>query len=449
MTIKNYFSIFLFVAVLTSCSSDADNDTERVNQPEPPTEVTLQAFEQPYAYVNDQVTLVGTNFTTNASDIKVLLDDIEATLISATSTQLTFTIPAGTSASPFVAIEMPNTNVSYADTYQPIAVVDNTKGEWITYPFYLEAINAVRNIQATGKEEIYFSTEAKREEGGGTGIMKVHNTLNGGVSIAFFNQAYAFTEENGDFLVGPQGGEFLLGSNYLSYLKVDGTQTIFEDFPSNVNSWTRGLFVDENEQTIIVGSAEGRIYKSTNGAQSFDMIHSRESNNYEFLSFYAHSENQVWLAGYTFPFPENLDYYPAKQLRLKDGVWEDSAVEIEPGNRTRERIERIKFIDGVTGYAAAYIVDLDTGAEKYVLIKSINGGDSYEIVLEEDTRIDDFTFKNPNEGWYIAGNQIFTTTDGGSSWQLMHTTTMSCKGILYNDGILWVIADNMLLKYYF
>lgn len=448
MNLKIPLLLIVFTLVLCSCSSESESEPVS-EQPQQLIEVTLQGFEQEYAYVDDEVTLLGTNFPTNTSLIKITLDNIETEVLSATQTTLVFSIPEGTSTTPLVAVEIPNADISFSDTYKPVAIVNNTKGEWLFTDFYVESINAIRNIQATGKEELYFSTEEKSTDGDGKGLMKVHQTLNGGISIAFFNQNYVFSADNGDFLIGPKGGEFLLGSNYLSYVRKDGTQTIFEDFPSTINSWTRGLYTNSSEQRIIIGSGEGRIYKSIDGAQSFEMVHEQASNSYEFLTFYAHSEDEVWLAGYTFPFPENLDYYPAKQLRLKDGTWQEDAIRIEQGNRTREIVERLKFIDGNTGFASARIVNMDTGAEKFVLLKSTTRGDNWEIIKEDVSFIEDFTFKNLNEGWYVSGNEVYATTDGGSNWELMYANDTACKGILYNEEILWVIADSKLLKYYF
>lgn len=439
--------ITLFLLVTFGCSSDIEPENTIIEQPAI-TDVTVSAFSAEYAYVNDQVSILGENFNSDASQVSITLDDVNVDIISITESNITIKIPEGINVLPNLSISMPNSSISYNSSLT-IAILDNTKNKWIEIDHFFPSIDAIRTFNGVAKERVYFSLQENTDASNTTDFFRVKKSFNGGATATIIDNAYGFSEDKGTFLLGKLGGEYMFG-NSLNYKSAEGESSIISDFSENTSSsWGLGLYVDDTETNIIVATAEGRVFRSTNSGATIEKVHENDPPRYEFLAFYAHSPTQIWLAGYTFP-SEVGAYGPAKMLYLKeDGNWYNKTINIEIKEGNYERIQKIYFIDGITGFAIAKINNTVTNEEKYVMIKSETTGDTWNVVHESNQEIEGFTFKDVDTGWYVAGKEIFKTTDGGISWTLEYTNDTNCKGILYNEDILWVIADGKFLKYYF
>ncbi|MEJ2196163.1 MAG: YCF48-related protein, partial [Ignavibacteriaceae bacterium] len=99
------------------------------------------------------------------------------------------------------------------------------------------------------------------------------------------------------------------------------------------------------------------------------------------------------------------------------------------------------------------------------LIKSIDGGNNWEVILlPEKLTVYDLFFINEQKGWATTGAdngtyKIFLTTNGGSSWAVQTDTIVSCRPIVFADefrgwtgdwGNIWATTDggeNWFLQY--
>lgn len=445
----NYLIFITLLLILTfGCSSDSDPVKDIIEQPTI-NQVSVFSFSKEFAYVNDEVSINGENFPTNKSQVEITLDNINVDIISTNENSIVIKIPDGTGILPDLSIKILNSTISYNTTFEKIAILENTLNDWIEIEHSFSSIYKVKNFKAFDKEKIYFSLRESENA-----AFTVYKAFNGGASIKTYDQLYSYFDFKGAFVLGEQGGEYSLRTNSLYYKKEkeEESQKISE-LSQNNSSWNLGLFVDSDETNMIVSTPHGKVFESNDGGNTFAIINENDPDNrYEFEAFYAYSINQVWLGGYLYPFDENenLNYYPAKILYLKDdGIWYNKLLNIEIMDGNREIIKDIKFIDGITGFAIVKITNWITNEDKNVIIKSETKGDTWNVVHENTQEIEDFTFKNKDIGWYISGNEIFKTIDGGISWELDYTNNTECKSILYNQDILWVIANDKILKKYF
>ncbi|WP_422091656.1 IPT/TIG domain-containing protein [Tenacibaculum ovolyticum] len=443
----NYLTFITLLLILSfGCSSDSDPVDDVIEQPTI-TQVSVFSFSKEFAYVNDNVSINGKNFPTDKSLVEITLDNINVDIISANENSIVIKIPDGTGILPNVSITIPNSTISYDTKFEKIAILENTLNDWIEIEHSFPSIYEIKNFKAFDKEKIYFSLKESENA-----AFTVYKAFNGGASIKIYDQLYSYFDFKGAFVLGEKGGEYSLRINSLYYKNGEEESQKISELSQNNSYWNLGLFVDSDETNMITSTSEGKVFESNDGGNTFTITHENDPDRYEFEAFYAHSMNQVWLGGYLYPFGENenLNYYPAKILYLKDdGVWYNKLLNIETMDGNIERIKDIKFIDGITGFAIVKITNWITNEDKNVIIKSETKGDTWNVVHENTQEIEDFTFKNKDIGWYISGNEIFKTIDGGISWELNYTNDTECKSILYNQDILWVIANDKILKKYF
>lgn len=79
--------LLTIVSVFSSCGGDDDGDPE-------PQQPTITSIEPAKGEVGDVVTITGTNFSTTASNNKVSFNGVEASITSATATEIKTTVPA-------------------------------------------------------------------------------------------------------------------------------------------------------------------------------------------------------------------------------------------------------------------------------------------------------------------------------------------------------------------
>ena len=94
-----------------------------------------------------------------------------------------------------------------------------------------------------------------------------------------------------------------------------------------------------------------------------------------------------------------------------------------------QSIEQIQFIHNNIGYAVGgYIKTLDQAGspvKKGIVLKTVDGGLSWNIIFDSNNihpgnfyseYFRSLSFLDENNG-YVAGQQIYKTTDGGITWQ--------------------------------
>jgi photosystem II stability/assembly factor-like uncharacterized protein len=104
------------------------------------------------------------------------------------------------------------------------------------------------------------------------------------------------------------------------------------------------------------------------------------------------------------------------------------------------QITNVKFIDSLTGYACAY----RTSDTSYIL-KSTNGGDSWQIIYRSYFYMQNFQFLNKDTG-YVCGAYIFKTTNGGFNWIQLNSASVSPEQLyVLNNDTIWFISSNSLV----
>src|SRR5690606_25882068 len=262
-TKKNYLKIAFLLLLAYSCSSDSERDI--VEQPVIE-QIKVFSFSQQYAYVNDEIQIIGENFINDKSKVEVYLDNISADVISISENNITIKIPEGTTMFPSLNIVNTNANITYDNPFTKIAILDNTKNKWIKISNNFESVYTIRNFNAIGKEEIYFALQES------SGLFKGKKSFNGGAFISALT--YSFYRE-GAFFLDQKGGGYSLILGYLFYKSKDGESTLIHDFTQN-SSWNLGFFVDDVGKNFIVAMSEGRIFKSIDSGKTFEKVHEND-----------------------------------------------------------------------------------------------------------------------------------------------------------------------------
>lgn len=86
-TTLKLFTLLVMISAFLSCNNDDDTPV--------PTEFNVTAIMPTSATVGTEVTISGTDFPTDPSEISITFDGVAATISSATSTQLVTSVPAG------------------------------------------------------------------------------------------------------------------------------------------------------------------------------------------------------------------------------------------------------------------------------------------------------------------------------------------------------------------
>ena len=443
----NPYLLGLVLLLFCGCSSSSGEDPEVIEEIET-TQVKIQSFSGEYVYVDNEATLLGENFGSDKSKIKIQLDGVAVEIQTVAPNRITFKIPTGTSTFPELKMEIPNASILFEETYEGITVLENDKNQWIAMEHSFGAIESIKDFKGVSKERIYFAIKSSTSDPSSSAPCEVKKSSNGGANIYVLNQDYNFFSGGVHITPGNKEYSFRGGHLYRYAQGNPGDWQLLDDFSGN-SSWPLDFYVDDEEKNTVVATSEGRIYRSTNNGAFEKEYEKMPTGRYEFDSFFALSPNHIWLGGFTFQ-ESTYDYSPAKILQLKqDGNWYGNTVEVEIKDGNFESIKNILFVNEAIGFGIVKITNYIEESQKYVIIRSGSSGDFWNIVHEHDGKIEGFTFKDENTGWFIAGRDIYQTVDGGTTWEVMHTSNTDCKGILYHEETLWVMANNQLLKYYF
>lgn len=102
--------LFMTLSVFSSCGGDDGGDPDPQQQP------TITGIEPAKGEVDDVITITGSNFSSTASDNTVSFNGVEATITSATATEIKTTVPAtATTGKITVTVEGMNPATSTAD----------------------------------------------------------------------------------------------------------------------------------------------------------------------------------------------------------------------------------------------------------------------------------------------------------------------------------------------
>ncbi len=139
----------------SSCSDqkkDTPQPTQPQPEPEPPKDLTLKitSISSATVHYGDTVTVNGNNFSTTASEDKVTINDVAATVISATASALKIVVPVLTRSSNELKLQVGTSTVSGGTiTYQPTVFVagslNNSATSLATYWKNGKAVNISQN----------------------------------------------------------------------------------------------------------------------------------------------------------------------------------------------------------------------------------------------------------------------------------------------------------------
>jgi photosystem II stability/assembly factor-like uncharacterized protein len=102
------------------------------------------------------------------------------------------------------------------------------------------------------------------------------------------------------------------------------------------------------------------------------------------------------------------------QQRGRKGKWEN--LEFAEITRANDQFHGIRFI-AITGPQTAMVVLNGNLASNSVMYRTTDGGKSWKEVFKKDFRIGGLHFTDAKRGWLTAGASLWTTDDGGDTWQ--------------------------------
>ena len=430
--------------MLNSCSSDSgDNSTPT---PEPPVVIIktpkITSYSKNSGETGETISIYGENFSDKLSEIKITFDGNPATIVSATATEIKFTLPQTEKVLPkvvFTILDKEILNETKNDYNKNIGVFPKqVTSIWITMENSNKMDGDIGRIQFVNDQAIYYGVN--NQLGGDI----VYRTLDGGVTWkewanvnSFNNGFHAVSKDQGwinGFIGGKGGGIYKLPETGGIYY---GTLIWTE-----VNSSRPGIYsayVDDNLQNGTIVSQRGDVYVTSNGAE-FAQVYDAHlyDEGYE-IGFIARSveidNNHIWTAGQKTVKTINYPFILFKNNET-DG-WKEHYLVNEPGSYVNE----ISFADATNGFL------LLRGASATTFYKTINGGDTWTKVYTGE-KFTKFTFKDANTGWAVLENKIYKTTDGGVSWILDYTHDQSIRGIAYKNNIVWAFSTDKIIKRY-
>jgi photosystem II stability/assembly factor-like uncharacterized protein len=141
-------------------------------------------------------------------------------------------------------------------------------------------------------------------------------------------------------------------------------------------------------------------------------------------------------------------------IKLSEGgTWETIA------SGTTLPLNKVFFADKYTGWiAGGYIKSIQWYRNLYyefhsILLKTVNGGESWSKTENIDWLIHDLYFKNEQEGWAVGEDSvgkgiIIETIDGGNNWSVqVDSLRVPLAAIDFKDGYGWAVGSGLFLKY--
>jgi photosystem II stability/assembly factor-like uncharacterized protein len=259
----------------------------------------------------------------------------------------------------------------------------------------------------------------KTEDGGSTWQLKNSNTTNHLRSIFFINENIGFSSgDNGTIIKSTDGGE--------TWQTLNGQTT---DVLFDIE------FIDENIGWICGGYyGPGLILKTTNAGQSW--VHYTITDTTAFASIDFVNAN-IGIAG----------TYAGKIYKSTNGGTTWNIVMSDANSKSIRNVNAIN----INKYYSFGVVGI---AEDPLVLVSTNGGSNwiYKCRWINLTHIYSTFFINQNNGW-IAGNYIWTgkvyrTTDSGETWvnQISAPDTYLRSVFFINQYIGWAAGENQIFK---
>jgi len=437
---KRFYIPVLIVAILIySCSTDEPT----IEVPKTET-ATIDSYSKNFGYSDEPISIYGNNLSTNIEDISIKFDNIEATIVSASLNEIVVKLPVVTNSIPELSITIAYriiTNNVENEYYGNIGILASSIDEWHIIDSSLP-VGYIYKSQSIGKEKLYFSTNDQAGYG-------VYRTKDGGITWSNWGRS-GF---DGSFYATSNDEGWTQTTFGVNKVPIGGSTSLNSDIHPSTS--TIGLYINDNLTSGFLISYQKIVYKTTDGTSFIEVynndpsgIEDPKGNSSQVRVFSELDENNIWAGGYL-EVDQNLDYTPVNKfyaplvLFLDNGIWAERSI---PGLASSSQAKQIQFINEDKGYL--YVKNKGSVSPTLnQLFKSIDGGNSWELLYDAiNSPITSFSFKNETLGWFCSGNKIYKTIDGGMNWTIDYTHDSDIGNITYNDGIVWAVTSNNILK---
>jgi hypothetical protein len=420
--------------LLNSCSSDSGDTPTDVSPPAPVViNTTIKSYSKDYGTTGETITMTGENFSTKLSEIKITFDGVAATILSATATEISFTLPASEKLLPKLEITIENRTVTNS-------VVNNYSGSigilpipsattWFTIDNGMKSDSRIFRVQMISDKIFYYNMDNS---------LQVLRTLDGGISW----ESWSHNGLKGGFYVTANNEGWCDTGFGLSKIPKDGSTSA--DVIVSIDKMNC-VYVDNNMLNGTIVSQSGVIYSTTDGA-NFTKIYDAKNN----ISLSAEIDNNhIWTIGYKLAkrqdeFSQTDKPFILYKNNMTDG-WKENILMNESYSRSKE----IYFVDFSTGFLLInkYTNSFSDVLSEVRLLKTNDGGDTWSLVYNGE-KFTKFTFKDANTGWAILENKIYKTTDGAATWTLDYTHDQPIRNIAYKNNLVWAISNDKIIKRY-
>lgn len=444
------FCVSLLVIILfNACSKEETNDMP--TQYEVTTQANITSFSKNYGYTDETITIFGENFTTNATAVSIKFDDISATIVSASNTEIKCILPETTNKIPVLDLKIQNRNISNLVTndYQgnigilPKRVYNTWIASQRTMPY---GEGQVQKIKMIDSKKIYCNISDLF--GGG-----IYRTLDEGIKwirwtscpINFGEGFFVSTNDDGFSNPGSGLNKVPVGGNDISINLISNIPEIVSIASTN------------NLQEVTLVNRRGLVHDSYDGGVTFTQVYTStlsfliDPNNPNSVAgqldySFELDKNHIWVGGSI----KNIANYNYRRPVLvyknqEFGEWKEylfPQIDNEYG-----RVIKLDFVSASIGYA---LIEsrIDAQNINVFLYKSTNGGDSWSQVYNNE-KFSHIVFKDANTGWAIVDTKIYKTTNGGISWQVEYISNTPVLNISYADNMLLAFTSNQMLQYNF
>lgn len=423
--------------LFNSCSSDS-GDAQVVVTPQVPVVIntTIKSYSKDYGTTGETITMTGENFSTKISEIKITFDGVAATILSATATEIAFTLPATEKLLPKLVVTIENrtvTNTVKNNYDKGIGILPiPSVGAWFTIDNGMKSDLGIPHIQILSDKILYYNTN-------NTGASVVR-TLDGGITW----KSWALNGFKAGFhaTINDEGWSNT-GFGY-SKIAVGGYTGIdtFTNFGNATVETSYCIYVDANMKDGTIVTQVGKVFSTTNGVD-FAKVYETLGDRTNLFQSTVIDNDHIWAIGY-------------KSIKDVDGFTADRPF-ILFKNNTTDGWKEYPFIKEAGGYFAREICFVDTSTGFLLinnystldvkLFKTTNGGDTWTQAYNGE-KFTKFTFKDANTGWAILDNKIYKTTNGGVAWTLDYTHNQPIRNIAYKNNVVWAISNDRIIKRY-
>jgi hypothetical protein len=436
-----FFLIFGILNLFFSCSKDSETNTPIVY---PRTEAKINSFSKNYGYTGESISIYGENFTDKINDVSIKFDEIPATIVSVTYTEIKCILPASAKVIPKLNLNIQNrniTNLVVNDYDSNIGILPSvTLNSWIAFENSLKSSNVINRVQMTSNQSVYYTM------GSGIGNV-VYRTIDNGISWKLWSSCgfdySAFQATNND------DGWAYTGFG-LKKVPVGGSSYIDHIW---VGPYITSMYVNQtlNQGTCISNYG---VVNITNDGVNFSEVYSSSIFNiptFEIGAGFLYNSfeidnNHMWSIGYKrVRFLDFTSTILKPMILYKNNTtdgWKENVITVAEDNSFAKQIQ---FFLSNIGYVLIHKYDNSVLVSSKIY-KSTNGGDTWTST-ENNEKFTHFTFKDENTGWAIVENKIYKTINGGISWQLDYTHDQNFRNISYKDNVVWAFSTDKILKY--